>query len=158
MQSIKAAVAVFCTACICAELVAQLTENSWARRGIKAVAGLYILTVALQAFPQVKAEWSDVSVPAVSSVALGTLEDAVLAQTETELEKTLEAQCQKEYGVAVTLDITMKDTPEDVNVQSVTVTPLEECTAEKQQAVDAFLQQTLGIQPEWNTPGGETLR
>ena len=52
MQTLKSAAVVFCTACICAELLARLTGNSWARRCIKAVAGLYILVVLLQVIPQ----------------------------------------------------------------------------------------------------------
>ena len=35
MQTLKSAAVVFCTACICAELLARLTGNSWARRCIK---------------------------------------------------------------------------------------------------------------------------
>ena len=51
MQTLKSAAVVFCTACICAELLARLTGNNWARRCIKAVAGLYILVVLLQVIP-----------------------------------------------------------------------------------------------------------
>ena len=83
MQGLKAAMAVFCTACICAELVAQITESGWARRGIKVVAGLYILAAALHVLPQLKAEGNVFSVPTVSSVELGTWEQAALAQTQT---------------------------------------------------------------------------
>ena len=79
MQGLKAAMAVFCTACICAELVAQITESGWARRGIKVVAGLYILAAALHVLPQLKAEGNVFSVPTVSSVELGTWEQAALA-------------------------------------------------------------------------------
>lgn len=89
MQGLKAAMAVFCTACICAELVAQITESGWARRGIKVVAGLYILAVALHVLPQLKTEGNVFSVPTVSSVELGTWEQAALAQTQTQLEAGL---------------------------------------------------------------------
>lgn len=90
MQGLKAAMAVFCTACICAELVAQITESGWARRGIKVVAGLYILAAALHLLPQLKAEGDVFSIPTVSSVELGTWEQAALAQTQTQLEQDLE--------------------------------------------------------------------
>ena len=43
MQPLERAVAIFCIACICAELTTQLAGSTWARRCIKAVAGLYIL-------------------------------------------------------------------------------------------------------------------
>ena len=52
MQTLKSAAVVFCTACICAELLARLTGNSWAQRCIKAVAGLYILVVFARTVPQ----------------------------------------------------------------------------------------------------------
>ena len=42
-------VTAFCLACVCAELLVQLVEAGWARRCIKVVAGLYILTVLLRA-------------------------------------------------------------------------------------------------------------
>ena len=45
MQPLERAVAIFCIACICAELTTQLAGSTWARRCIKAVAGLYILVV-----------------------------------------------------------------------------------------------------------------
>ena len=40
MQPLERAVAIFCIACICAELTTQLAGSTWARRCIKAVAGL----------------------------------------------------------------------------------------------------------------------
>lgn len=42
-------VTAICLACVCAELLVQLVEAGWARRCIKVVAGLYILTVLLRA-------------------------------------------------------------------------------------------------------------
>ena len=52
MQALKRAAAVFCIACICAELLAQMTDRGWARRCIKTVAGLYILVAFWNALPQ----------------------------------------------------------------------------------------------------------
>lgn len=71
-----------CTACICAELVARLTGNSWARRCIKAVAGLYILVVLLQVIPQLRTEVQSFSVPDLSPASMGTLEDAIRAELD----------------------------------------------------------------------------
>lgn len=102
MQNIKAAVAVFCTACICAELTAQLTGQGWARRSIKAVAGLYILAVVLCALPQAKGEWQTFALPAASSVELGTQKETVLRAATSQLEDTLEARCREELGAEVT--------------------------------------------------------
>ena len=78
MQTLKSAAVVFCTACICAELLARLTGNSWARRCIKAVAGLYILVVLLQ----VRTEVQSFSVPDLSPTSMGTLEDAIRAELD----------------------------------------------------------------------------
>lgn len=154
MQSIKAAVAVFCTACICAELTAQLTGQGWARRGIKAVAGLYILAAVLPMLPQAKAEWQAFSVPAAASVELGTREDAVLRQTASQLEEALEARCREELGAEVSICIELEEAADGVQVRSLTVTPTAEAE-EKRDAVEALLQTTLGVSPVWNAPGGE---
>ena len=82
MQTLKAATVVFCTACICAELVAQMTGSDWARRCIKAVAGLYILVVLLQALPQIRADIQSFTVPETASVEFGTLEQLILAEQD----------------------------------------------------------------------------
>lgn len=53
-------VTAFCLACVCTELLVQLVEAGWARRCIKVVAGLYILTVLLRAtsaLPARTAQW-----------------------------------------------------------------------------------------------------
>ena len=53
-------VTAFCLACVCTELLVQLVEAGWARRCIKVVAGLYILTVllrAISALPARTAQW-----------------------------------------------------------------------------------------------------
>ena len=82
MQALKTATAIFCTACICAELLAQLTGNGWARRCIKAVAGLYILVVLLHTFPQLTAEVRGFSAPQTPPAAMGTLEEAIQSEME----------------------------------------------------------------------------
>ena len=55
MEEIKTAVAVFCTACICAELVGRLLGDVRGRQCIKAAAGLYILAALFQALPGLRA-------------------------------------------------------------------------------------------------------
>ena len=154
MQNIKAAVAVFCTACICAELTAQLTGQGWARRSIKAVAGLYILAVVLCVLPQAKGEWQAFSLPAVSSVELGTQKETVLRAAASQLEDTLEARCREELGAEVAIRIELEETAEGVQVHSLTVTPTGEAE-ETRDAVEEFLQHTLGVSPVWDVPGGE---
>ena len=146
MQGLKAAMAVFCTACICAELVAQITESGWARRGIKVVAGLYILAAALHVLPQLKAEGNVFSVPTVSSVELGT---------QTQLEQDLEERFRREAGVSAGVTLALRSASDSVMVDSVTVTPAADCTPEQQQAVEKIVEEALGVRPEWNAPGGE---
>lgn len=82
MQTLKSAAVIFCTACICAELLARLTGNSWARWCIKAVAGLYILVVLLQVISQLRTEVQSFSVPDLSPASMGTLEDAIQAELD----------------------------------------------------------------------------
>lgn len=156
MQGLKAAMAVFCTACICAELVAQITESGWARRGIKVVAGLYILAAALHALPQLKAEGKVFSVPAVSSVELGTWEQAALNQTQMQLEQNLEERFRREAGVSAGVVLALRSASDGVVVDSVAVTPAADCTPEQQQAVEKIVEEALGVRPEWTAPGGET--
>lgn len=156
MQGLKAATVVFCTACICAELVAQITESGWTRRGIKVVAGLYILAAALHALPQLKAEGRSFSVPTVSSVELGTWEQAALAQTQTQLEQDLEERFRREAGVSAGVTLVLRSASEGVVVDSVVVTPAADCTPEQQQAVEKIVEEALGVRPEWTAPGGET--
>ena len=151
MQNIKAAVAVFCTACICAELTAQLTGQGWARRSIKAVAGLAVVLCAL---PQAKGEWQTFALPAASSVELGTQKETVLRAATSQLEDTLEARCREELGAEVTIRIKLEETAEGVQVHSLTVTPTGEAE-ETRDAVEELLQHTLGVSPVWNVPGGE---
>lgn len=153
MQNIKAAVAVFCTACICAELTAQLTGQGWARRSIKAVAGLYILAVVLCASAG-KEEWQTSALPAASSVELGTQKETVLRAAASQLEETLEARCREELGTEVAIRIELEETAEGVQVHSLTVTPTGE-VEETRDAVEELLQHTLGVSPVWNVPGGE---
>lgn len=52
MQAFQRAAAVFCMACIGAELVSFFAGQSWAGRCIKAAAGLYILAVLLAQLPR----------------------------------------------------------------------------------------------------------
>ena len=42
MQALERAAAVFCTACICAELLSRFVGQGWGQKCIKAVAGLYL--------------------------------------------------------------------------------------------------------------------
>ena len=89
-------VTAFCLACVCAELLVQLVEAGWARRCIKVVAGLYILTVLLRAtsaLPARTAQWlqpvqASASIEGVETTILTEAQTGIPVRVETELEQT----------------------------------------------------------------------
>lgn len=160
MQALERAAAVFCTACICAELVARFVGPGWGQKCIKAVAGLYILVVFADALPGAKAQFTALELPQASAVSVGSLEDAVLAQTEEELSRRLEEACLSEMGVPVTLSITLRQTAEGVEASGVKITPQSAVTDVQKQAVEALLTAQLELGQDgmrWESPGGEDV-
>ena len=160
MQALERAAAVFCTACICAELLTRFVGPGWGQKCIKAVAGLYILVVFADALPEAKAQLTALELPQASAVSVGTFEDAVLAQAETELSRTLENLCAEETGVSVKLDVTLHQTSEGVKAAEVQIVPQWETSAAQKQAVEAFLNEQLQLAPEcmrWESPGGKDV-
>lgn len=143
MQALKRAAAVFCIACICAELLAQLTDRGWARRCIKTVAGLYILLVFWNALPQLR-NTVVVTLPRIPAVSMGSLEDAIRAEAEAELEQQLAAQCTAQTGVEIRLSITLSAEGE---VASVRAELPAACTPAEKAQVQSFLEETLGATP-----------
>ena len=107
MQALERAAAVFCTACICAELAARFVGPGWGQKCIKAVAGLYILVAFADALPGAKAQLTAPKLPQAETASVGSLEDAILAQTEEELSRRLEDACLREAGIRVKLRITL---------------------------------------------------
>ena len=95
------------------------------------------------------------SVPIVSSVELGTWEQAALAQTQTQLEQDLEERFRREAGVSAGVTLALRSASDSITVDSVTVTPAADCTPEQQQAVEKIVEEALGVRPEWNASGGE---
>ena len=90
MQAFQRAAAVFCMACIGAELVSLFGGQGWAGRCIKAVAGLYILAVLLAQLPhlqgRVAAAFSGNTAPAaLSAIQSDVLETEILTQTKARL-------------------------------------------------------------------------
>lgn len=94
MQALTHAVAVFCIACLCAELLTLFvppSSSGWARRCIKAVAGLYILVVFARALPKAEVEWLKFTPPQAQPVFFGTLEDLVELEAARRTEEAEEA-------------------------------------------------------------------
>ena len=71
MQALERAAAVFCTACICAELAARFVGPGWGQKCIKAVAGLYILVAFADALPGAKAQLTAPKLPQAETASVG---------------------------------------------------------------------------------------
>ena len=143
MQQLKTAVAVFCTACICAELVGRLLGDVWGRQCIKAAAGLYILVALFHALPSIRAGVSSFTPPDVPAASFGTMEDVVLQQAQRSLADRLEAQIAEETGLAVTLDIVLASTQTGVQVVRAEVFVPAGTTLQDRTAVQELLCKTL---------------
>ena len=160
MQALERAAAVFCTACICAELLSRFVGQGWGQKCIKAVAGLYILVVFADALPGAKAQFTALELPQVPMVSVGSLEGAVLAQTAEELSRTLEERCLSEAGVSLRLNIILSQTAEGVEAAEVQIVPQDAVTASQKRAIEALLEGQLQLGPEcvkWNSPSGEDV-
>ena len=148
MQALERAAAVFCTACICAELAARFVGPGWGQKCIKAVAGLYILVAFADALPGAKAQLTAPKLPQAETASVGSLEDAILAQTEEELSRRLEDACLREAGIRVKLRITLCRTAEGVAASAVQVVPQGTLTDARKQAVERLLTAQLQLEPE----------
>ena len=149
MQAFQRAAAVFCMACIGAELVSLFAGQSWAGRCIKAVAGLYILAVLLAQLPhlpgRVAAAFSGNTAPVATSAAQrDTLETEILTETKAQLEAYCTAQCSQQFGLDVRVSVTLEKAGQQVVVKKAVAAFPAGCTAAQKQAVLSFLQQTLG--------------
>ena len=149
MQVFQQAAAVFCMACIGAELVSLFGGQSWAGRCIKAVAGLYILAVLLAQLPRlpgkVMTSFSGNTAPAATSTAQpDALETEILTETEARLEEYCTAQCRQKFGLDIRMTVTLEKARQQVVVKKAVAAFPAGYTAAQKQAVLSFLQQTLG--------------
>ena len=114
----------------------------------------------MDALPGAKAQFAALEPPQVSAVSVGSLEDAVLAQTAEELSRTLEERCLGEAGVSLRLNIILRRTAEGVEAAEVQIVPRDAVTAAQKQTAEALLEGQLQLRPEcikWNSPGGEDV-
>lgn len=152
MQAFQRAAAVFCMACIGAELVSLFGGQSWAGRCIKAVAGLYILAALLAQLPhlpgKVMTAFSGNTVPeATSAVQPDALETEILTETKAQLEAYCTAQCRQQFGLDIRVTVALEKAGQQVMVKKAVAAFPASCTAAQKQAVFSFLQQVLGIAP-----------
>lgn len=138
MQQLKTAVAVFCTACICAELVGRLLGDIWGRQCIKAAAGLYILIALFHALPSMRAGIDSFAAPELPAAHFGTMEDAVLQEAQRSLSDQMEEQIARETGLTATLSIILE--PSQTGIQVVRV---EVCAPEANEPERAAVQGLL---------------
>lgn len=97
-------VTAFCLACVCAELLVQLVEAGWARRCIKVVAGLYILTVLLRAISALPARTAQWLQPVQASASIEGVETAILTEAAKRLNEMLAAECEAQTGIPVRVE------------------------------------------------------
>ena len=149
MQAFQRAAAVFCMACIGAELVSLFGGQSWVGRCIKAVAGLYILAVLLAQLPgKVMTAFSGNTAPAATSTAQpDALEAEILTETKAQLEEYCTAQCRQQFGLDIRVTVALEKSGQQVVVKKAVAAFPAGCTAAQKQAVLSFLQQTLGTAP-----------
>ena len=147
MQELQTATAVFCTACVGAELVSRLTDAGWTRQCIKAVAGLYILVVFARLLPGLGAELGSFALPQGQAVSLGSAEEAVLREAGRMLCAGLEAQCLEQTGVDVTVELTLTPSGAGTAATGVRCTLPPGCGEEQRAAVARLLREALGAEP-----------
>ena len=152
MQAFQRAAAVFCMACIGAELVSLFGGQSWAGRCIKAVAGLYILAVLLAQLPHLPGKVltafsGNTALAAVSAAQSDTLEKEILTETKARLEAYCTAQCRQKFGLDIRMTVTLEKAGQQVVVKKAVAAFPASCTAAQKQEVLSFLQQTLGTAP-----------
>mgnify|MGYP000863405706 FL=1 len=139
MRTFQAAAAVFCLACICTETVTLLVGSGWARRCIKALAGLYILIVLLQLLPSARTELGKWTVPQSTPVSLPGLE----AQ--------LESECRQQFGLDAVIRVILEQDGQTLQAVRASMTvPAGSSTALCREAAD-YLQQRLGVEPSLQT-------
>ena len=147
MQAFQRAAAVFCMACIGAELVSLFGGQGWAGRCIKAVAGLYIFLLAQLPHLQgrVAAAFSGNTAPAaLSAIQSDVLETEILTQTKARLEEYCAVQCRQQFGLDIRVTVTLEKAGQQVVVKKAVAAFPAGCTAAQKQAALSFLQQTLG--------------
>ena len=151
MQTFQRAAAVFCIACIAAELITLLVGSVRAARCIKAAAGLYILAVLLSLLPgipkTVTAALPDAAVVPSSSAQWELSEAHILSRAAEQLETLCITQCRAQYGVEIQADIVLETTGQQAAVTRAVITFPAGCDAATQKAVLDFLQQELGTAP-----------
>ena len=145
MQQIKTAVAVFCIACICAELVAQLVGDTRGKQCIKAAAGLYILIAISNALPLLRAQSLDLALPQSQQADFGSAEDLIVQEAQQKLENQLEAQILAQTGWPASLQLTLAQTGQGVEAVEAQVSLPPDCPGDTRAEIASELCSRLGL-------------
>ena len=150
MQAVRHAAAVFCMACISTELITLLAGSARTVRGIKTIAGLYILAVLLSQLPGIP-KAVKAAVPSTSAVSSALqwepTEQQILSRAQTQLEAFCVEQCRQKFGVEVRASITLEAVDQQVCVTQAVITFPAACGERTRKAALDLLQQELGIAP-----------
>ena len=126
-------VTAFCLACVCAELLVQLVEAGWARRCIKVVAGLYILTART-------AQWLQ---PVQASASIEGVETTILTEAAKRLNEMLAAECEAQTGIPVRVETELEQTPDGIHAARAILWMPPDSPAQVQTQLVQFLQKEL---------------
>ena len=130
-------VTAFCLACVCAELLVQLVEAGWARRCIKVVAGLYILTVLLRAISALPARTAQWLQPVRASASIEGVETTILTEAAKRLNEMLAAECEAQTGTE------LEQTPDGIRAARAILWMPPDSPAQVQTQLVQFLQKEL---------------
>ena len=128
-------VTAFCLACVCTELLVQLVEAGWARRCIKVVAGLYILTVLLRAISALPARTAQWLQPVQAS--------ASITEAAKRLNEMLAAECEAQTGIPVRVETELEQTPDGIRAARAILWMPPDSPAQVQTQLVQFLQKEL---------------
>ena len=145
MQQIKTAVAVFCIACISAELVAQLVGDTRGKQCIKAAAGLYILIAISNALPLLRAQSLDLALPQSQQADFGSAEDLIVQEAQQKLETQLEAQILAQTGWPASLQLTLAQPGQGVEAVEAQVSLPPDCPGDTRAEIASELCSRLGL-------------
>ena len=145
MQQIKTAVAVFCIACISAELVAQLVGDTRGKQCIKAAAGLYILIAISNALPLLRAQSLDLALPQSQQADFGSAEDLIVQEAQQKLETQMEAQILAPTGWPASLQLTLAQTGQGVEAVEAQVSLPPDCPGDTRAEIASELCSRLGL-------------
>lgn len=145
MHQIKTAVAVFCIACISAELVAQLVGDTRGKQCIKAAAGLYILIAISNALPLLRAQSLDLALPQSQQADFGSAEDLIVQEAQQKLENQLEAQILAQTGWPASLQLTLAQTGQGVEAVEAQVSLPPDCPGDTRAEIASELCSRLGL-------------